>query len=144
MTGEIKAFLSQTQHTRARIRVKQERLQGWQDLATAISNPPGGNGSSPQRDVKKMERYMTEVLDLETQIQNDIFYLTQLEITIESMIKGIGDPILQTILEMRYLKGMSFIEISFRVNYSYRWVLELHKRGLEEIEKECTSLHICT
>ncbi len=144
MNNEIKAFLSQAQRIRAMIRVKQERLQGWQDLATAISNPLDGNGSNPSRDVKKLERYMSEILDLEGQIQNDIYLLIQLESNIEALIKGVGDPVQQTILEMRYLKGMSFIEISLRVNYSYRWVLELHKRALDEIGKECTSLHICT
>lgn len=140
MSSKAKEFLLQSQHIRARIRAKQERIRSWQELATSITAPIAGDGgSTPSRDVKKLERYMTEVVSLENEILDQIHDLQQAERDFYTVTSQLNNPAMQLVLELRYLNGLNFMEISGRIHYSYRWVIELHRRSLQKLE-ECMQM----
>lgn len=141
MSNKAKEFLLQSQHIRARIKAKQDRIRSWQELATSITAPISGDGgSTPTRDVKKLERYMIEIADLENEILDQIYDLQKAERTFYAVTGLLNNPAMQLVLELRYLNGMNFIEISGKIHYSYRWVIELHKKALQKLE-ECMLLH---
>ena len=42
-----------------------------------------------------------------------------------------AQPVMKQVMKLRELEGMTFDSIARRLQCSLRWVLELHKRGLE-------------
>lgn len=141
MRSQVKDFLLKSQHIRARIKAKQDRIRSWEELATSITAPMAGDGgSTPTRDVKKMERYMVEILSLENEIMDQIYELQKAEREFHEVVSQLPNPAMQLLLELRYLNGLTFMEIAGEIHYSYRWVIELHKKSLQALE-ECMRLH---
>lgn len=53
---------------------------------------------------------------------------------IEIRIRCVKDEDEQEVLRMRYIKGMKWEEVAVKMNYSYRGVLKIHGKALENFE----------
>ena len=52
---------------------------------------------------------------------------------IENAIESLRDPVLQEVLQMRYLDGLSFHQIAGKLGYSDRHLVRLHRAALEKM-----------
>ena len=89
----------------------------------------GGSGV-----ISPMEDAAVKLIDLSYEINDDIDELISLKKEVEKTIKKVGDYRYRTILEMRYLKGKLWEDVSRDIGFDKRWVMRLHSRALKEID----------
>lgn len=56
----------------------------------------------------------------------------------KKLIAMVEDTDQQTILYDRYINCMSWEQIAVNMHYTYRWVLQLHGKALQNLEKDFT------
>lgn len=130
---EVKKYLSQGFGLNQRIESKLGQIEKLRDLAskatvTYSDMPKGSNvGTS------KMQDCICEIVDLESEINEDMLQLVELKKEIIRMIKGVENMELQTILELRYLSYMRWEDIAIELGYGIDNVFRLHRNALDEI-----------
>ena len=55
---------------------------------------------------------------------------------LEEKLSRIQDEKARTLLELRYLHGLSWEEVAENMFYSLRWVMKLHRRALQRLGGE--------
>lgn len=129
---EAKDFLNRGYRSRERIKVKEERIDEWIRRAESITaeiKPVASFSSTPS---KKVEDAACAIVDLQSEILDEINALTRAEAEIGRAIdQYVEDPTLKQVLELRYLNYLKWEEIAVRMNLTFRWTMTLHKRALE-------------
>jgi hypothetical protein len=97
--------------------------------ATLSDTPVSGT-----RNVHRMEDAIAKMVDLESEINEDLKRLIDLKHEIVTVVKCMEAPDLQTILELRYLCFQTWEEISVALHLDIRWVHRLHNRALNEVD----------
>lgn len=82
-----------------------------------------------------IEDATVKLIDLSNEINDDIDRLIDLKEQIAGTIDKVDDFRYRLILEMRYIKGMLWKDISRDIGFDRRWVMRLHSRALKEIDK---------
>lgn len=72
---------------------------------------------------------------LEPAINRDIDSLVDLKREFGALLGKIGDPVLRTVLEMRYLSLYPWERISRELEYAEPYVRSLHGRALREFQR---------
>lgn len=101
-------------------------------ITSSWSLVPGGGGNATGN--PKIEGAVDSLLKLQTCLAEQVIMSGQLRGNIEAAIKSVSDQRQRNILRMRYINGLSLKEISKRTSTDYRWIRELHKRALEQIQ----------
>lgn len=81
-----------------------------------------------------MEDAIIKIIDLESEINQDMIQLVELKKDIIGRIKAVESTELQTVLELRYLSYMRWEEIAIELGYGIDNVFRLHRNALDEIE----------
>ena len=81
-----------------------------------------------------MEDAVSKLIDLEYEINDDIDRLVDLKREMYVLIAKISDPSHRVLLELRYLGGNNWEDISSKMSYDLSWVFRLHGRALQEVE----------
>ena len=133
---KAKEYLSQALWLDQRINNKLEQLETLRALATKVTaklaeeKVSGGNNTKG-----RMENAVVKIVDLEKEINEDIDRLVDIKAEIMDTISRVDDPIGQIILEMRYVNGKSWDEISSSLNYKDSSIFKIHSRALKEVTK---------
>jgi len=131
-----KEYLSQALWLDQRIKSKLEQLDTLRALAMKVGanlteeKVSGGNNTKSH-----MENTVAKIVDLEKEINEDIDRLMGIKAEIMETISRVDDPISQIILELRYVNGKGWDEISMDLNYRDRSIFKIHSRALKEIVK---------
>ena len=131
-----KEYLSQALWLDQRIKSKLEQLDTLRALAMKVGanlteeKVSGGNNTKSH-----MENTVAKIVDLEKEINEDIDRLMGIKAEIMEAISRVDDPISQIILELRYVNGKGWDEISMDLNYKDRSIFKIHSRALKEIVK---------
>ncbi len=131
-----KEYLSQALWLDQRINNKLEQLETLRALAMKVSanlteeKVVGGNSKKGH-----MENVVVRIVDLEKEINEDIDRLVGIKGEIMDTISQVDDPIGQIILEMRYVNGKGWDEISSSLNYKDSSIFKIHSRALKEVTK---------
>ena len=131
-----KEYLSQALWLDQKINSKLEQLETLRALATKVTaklaeeKVSGGNNTKGH-----MENTIAKIVDLEKEINEDIDRLVDIKADIMGTISQVDDPIGQIILEMRYVNGKSWDEISSSLNYKDSSIFKIHSRALKEVTK---------
>ena len=137
---EKKEYLLGYQRINQRVNCLLLEQQQWRELATRVSPnlsgmPRGGGGGGTQGAVAK-------IVDLETEINEEIDKLVDERKRIEAAIRKINDPTLRILLEYRYINGKKWEEIALMMGYDYRWALRLHGRALSAVDEHAIESNI--
>lgn len=129
-----KEYLSQYKTLNGEINAKLEQKRQLFALATSVapSNTHGGCGNVSD----KVGRTVAKLLDLEREINSDIDRLVDLRREIEDVIADVPDDRLRMLLELRYVNGLTFEQISQRMNYSCVQIRRLHKKSLKFVKDD--------
>lgn len=129
-----KEYLSRYRTLNSEINAKLEQKQQLFELAASVapSNTHGASGNVSD----KVGRTVAKLLDLEREINADIDRLVDLRREIEAAIAGVPDERLRTLLELRYVNGLTFEQISRRMDYSFSQIRRLHKKSLDFLKDE--------
>jgi len=83
----------------------------------------------------QMENSTVKIIDLENEINSDIDRLLQIKTELSRFIARVDDPAQKLILELRYLDGLSWEDVSTTLGYNLRWVFRIHRKALSEADK---------
>lgn len=121
-----------------RIQSKIQQIEALNNLATScssvISDMPrcsSGRGS-------KVENTVIKLVDLQAEINEDMNKLIELKKEIGTVIKSLKNAEYQTILEKRYLCGLSWERIAVDMNYSIQHIYRMHDWAIKEIKSILT------
>ncbi len=131
-----KEYLSQALWLDQRVNTKLEQLQILRDLSMRVSanltveKVAGGNNKKGH-----MENTVVRIVDLEKEIKKDLERSIAIKAEIMNAISQVDDPIGQIILEMRYINGKGWDEISGSLNYKDSSIFKIHSRALKEVNR---------
>lgn len=127
-----KEYLSQAYRLDLRINSKIEQVSSLNELATKCTSVINDMPRNPNRGTSTMANAIDKIIDLQSEINNDIQTLVNLKQEIVTVIKEIGNLEYQTLLEKRYLCFLSWERIAVDMGYDLRYVHKLHNRALKE------------
>ena len=84
--------------------------------------------------VCRMEDIILKFIDTENEINAEIDQLVDLKREVRSVISQINHREYQTLLELRYLCFKTWDQIGDLMNYSTKYIFELHERALKKIK----------
>lgn len=134
---KIKEFLKNIQKKKNAITLIEEQIDTLKLMAeykgVAIDpNQPSRGTDNPHR----TEDYICRAVDLSNKLnQIKIEYLVDVE-KATGMILNLNDDKTLQIFWRRYIKFMKWETIASELGITYQWTLELHGRGLEELNKK--------
>lgn len=131
-----KEFLQQYLNAEHAINAKLEEISRLRALAmrtTIVSDEDHVFVQSSAGD--RMATIVGKIVDLEREVDKEIDELQEIRRRVQTAIDSIPNADQRNVLALRYIKGLRFNVIAEQLTYHYRWVLELHGRGLKAIEK---------
>lgn len=134
MTSEQKIeWLKSYRALDAKIESLTEDLQVWNARATkitaTISQEPKASSSGDQ-----LQRCVDKICELREEISREMDKLRQCRQQIEAAIQTLDDERYRDLLWYKYIEGISLLLVAERMNLSWRWVQELHKKAVEAIK----------
>ena len=129
-----KEYLVQAYRIDQRINSKLEQIVSLRELATKATSTLSDMPASGTRNLHPMEGIIVKVIDLESEINDDIDTLVDLKREIVSIIKKINNPEHQTLLELRYLCFKTWEQVAVDMGYDLRYIHKLHGRALENCD----------
>lgn len=125
-------WLRRYQKINRRINRKCEEVSQLRELATKItptlSDMPKGNQISD-----KVSEAVSKIADLEKEIDAEVDALVSVRNQIQTAIDNIPDDTLKTLLEYRYIDGLTFEEVAVKMHYAFRHITRLHGKALHEL-----------
>ena len=131
---EAKKYLSQAFGLNQRIESKLGQIEDLHDLATKATVKHSDMQRNPNQGHSRLEDAVIQIIELETEINQDMIKLVELKKDIIRRIKAVESTELQTILELRYLSYMRWEEIAIELGYGIDNVFRLHRNALDEIK----------
>ena len=129
-----KKYLSQAFGLNQRIESKLGQIEELHDLATKATVTYSDMPKNPNRGHSRMEDCICKIIDLESELNQDMIQLVELKKDIIGRIKAVESTELQTVLELRYLSYMRWEEIAIELGYGIDNVFRLHRNALDEIK----------
>lgn len=128
---EKKTWLQQYRLLDRQIQQKADEIAAWRTRAEKVTpsyskDPCGGGGDRIQSAVDK-------ILQLESEAQQEIDRLLELERKIKGAIATLEDPILRLLLKYRYIDGLTWEKIAERLQFELRWTYQLHSKALDKL-----------
>lgn len=130
-----KDFLKQYHDANLETDAKIEQIRRLHERATQTTQVimPDRVQSNGEQD--KLSKITSEVVDLERELYDSLEHLGRVRRQVSDAIEKVKSPTYRTLLELRYINENTWEEIAVKMHYHYRWVLELHGRALQEVEK---------
>lgn len=128
-----KEYLSQSLRLNQRINSKLEQIQSLRELATKCTSIITGMPRNPNHGGSTMADALMKIVDLETELQNDVNRLVDLKEEIMTVVKAVDNIECQTLLELRYLCFKSWEQIAVDMGYNVRHIYRLHDEALQKV-----------
>lgn len=132
----VKDYLGQAYRIDQRINSKIEQVSSLHSLATKATSTITDMPGSPNRNLHRMEDVIAKIIDLESEINKDIDQLVELKANIMKLIRGVGNPEYQTLLELRYLCYKPWEQIAVDMGYSINNLFKMHRKALASLEEK--------
>lgn len=126
-------YLSQAYRLDLEINNKLEIMDRLHSLSTKATStyslvPPSGT-----RNVHRMEDTLAKIVDMDVEINKKIDQLVDLKKEIFDVIGAVDNKEYRLLLEMRYLRFMTWEEIALELNYNIRHIYRLHGDALAKV-----------
>lgn len=129
----VKEYLGQAYRLDQRINSKLEQVASLNELATKATSTLTGMPKNPNKSKSIVADTVVKIIDLQTEINNDIDRLVDLKREIVAMIKSVSNTEHQTLLELRYLCFKSWEQIAVDMGYNVRHVYRIHDEAVGKI-----------
>ena len=129
-----KEFLSQPFKLDRDIRYKRKLLESMKEHTPCSSMVISDMPRAPHNPKSSVERAALRVVELEDEIEEETERLEELKDEVTSVIRGIGNTELETLLEMRYILFMEWDEISRSFGYASNNIFRRHREALRRIK----------
>ena len=132
-TCEKKEILLKYRSTVREIEWLEREIQKWRSNAermTASYHAAPASGGSNRRSIEEAVEQIDKLIRRFMDYQSDLIRTRGM---IENAIESLRDPVLQEVLQMRYLDGLNFHQIAGKLGYSDRHLVRLHRAALEKM-----------
>ncbi|MDD6597138.1 hypothetical protein [Anaerovibrio sp.] len=131
---DAKEYLEQAHSMDLQIKSKIAQLKSIQSLSQKVTQvltdmPKAQTLSS------SLEDAVCKSVDIEREIKEAVSCLGVIRHDIEDKVALVKPTEVRSVLELRYLAFMDWDEVAASMNYTRRWVLKLHSRGLEQVDE---------
>ena len=96
----------------------------------ALKLTPGGSGNK-----QSLEDVIVKIVSAEEELGKEAARLFDLKAEILGVISKVDDNLIEEVLTLRYIDGMQWKKIGSKLEYTSRYMLMLHAKGLEKIQK---------
>lgn len=128
-------LLAEYVRLRKRIRLLQAQINVKREIAEALSGWPEGERVQSSHDPDKIGRVVADLADREDElIKLKLEAIDRME-EIEDLLRELENPDFALVLEYKYVRGMSWDDVAESMNYSTRWVQELKRKAIKEIDR---------
>jgi len=131
----IKEFLRDIKRKKSAVDILSSQIESLRAMAVYKAPAPDPNGcSSGTRDPHSRESILAKVIDMTNELDEmKLDYLEDIE-KATRMILSLSDEKTLRVFHERYLEFRTWESIAERMDITFQWVHELHKRGLIELE----------
>lgn len=133
--NRAKQFLMEYLKIRKRIKRLEERINEIEEQCTKITAWADGDRVQSSHNPDKIGQIVARKIDLEAETLDEIELLLDKQGEIEDVLRELHNPDYALLLQYHYIRGLTWDAISDKMHYSTRWILTLHGRALEEIDK---------
>jgi DNA-directed RNA polymerase specialized sigma24 family protein len=130
-----KEYLSQAFRLDQKINSKLEQVSRLRDLATKATASIHAERVSGTRDRSPLENAVVKLVDLEREIDKDIDKLVEFKRELAKLMKKVKTPNHRLLLELRYINGFNWSQISEALDYDLRYIHKLHNKALIECKE---------
>lgn len=131
----IKERLMQAYRIEQRVNTKWEQIRSLRDLAECTSQNLSDMPGSPNRNISKMENYVSKMVDLQAELFTDIDDLLDMKKKCMELIKCVDNVDGQLILEKRYLCYEKWEQIAVEMGFAVRQIYRIHDEAIKYLEK---------
>lgn len=128
-------FLGRAQLLEHMVQSKLHQVESLKSLACRVTTVYSADPVSHTRNVSGMEDIILRVMEAEEELNHRIDELLDAKMQIDRVIVKVEDPLLQVVLQKKYLNYMTLVKIGQELHVSKRWMGELHSRALDEVQR---------
>lgn len=132
---DTKQYLGQISRLDKMIKNKMTELAEFKELAYGLSAINNEERVQSTPDFDKMSGKIAKIVDMENKIDSLIDEYVDKKNLIVSQIDSIENETYYEILFSRYIAKKTFEKIADEMSYSWRQIIRLHGRALQEFEK---------
>ena len=96
--------------------------------------PSGGGGEK-----RILENNVIQIEQAERKLQDCISDYSAYRLYVLNFIETLKDPLLEDILQMRYVENMTWVEIAMKQSYSVSYVRKLKDEALARLDRKLKS-----
>lgn len=133
---ETKQYLGQISRLDKMIKNKMTELAEFKELAYGLSAINNEERVQSTPDFDKMSGKIAKIVDMENKIDSLIDEYVDKKNLIVSQIDSIENETYYEILFSRYIAKKTFEKIADEMSYSWRQIIRLHGRALQDFEKK--------
>lgn len=131
---EAKEHLQQVRKAKLHINSLQEEIDTMKELAVSIGAISQGEKVMSSVSQDKMADIICEIEERVAELKNNVTEYIKLRNEVMATISKVDNDDYQQILYKRYCQMKKWEEIALEMNYSWRWVIKLHGRALNEVD----------
>jgi hypothetical protein len=132
---DTKQYLGQISRLDRMIKNKMTELAQYKELAYGLSSITNEERVQTSPDFDKMSGKIAKILEMESKIDSLIDEYVEKKNLIVSQIDSMENETYYEILFARYIEKKTFEKIADEMSYSWRQIIRLHGRALQEFEK---------
>ena len=131
---EAREFLGRARYLDLQVQSKLHQIEVLKSLACKVTTVYSEEPVSHTRNVSSMEDIILRIMESEGELNAQIDELVSVKLRIHAVINKVEDTLLRLILEKKYLEFESLVKIGGELNFSDRWMRDLHARALYEVQ----------
>lgn len=130
------AYMEDVTNLQRRIAIKTETAHRYRDMAMRATGSMEAVRVSGSGNRSKVETNVNALVDIERAIERDAERLRgKITMTME-LIEGVCTPERKELLELRYLCGLTWENVGRRMKYDKRQSQRIHKKALEDVQRQ--------
>lgn len=130
-----KEYLQQIEILDELIEAKQAELFQLRRLATSVTVPADREAVQTSGTSDKVGEIVVKIVDLESKINTMIDEFIDRKSNCINIIDQLQSPLRHKILHKHYVQYKPLTVIASEIGYSYQYILEMHQKALQEVEK---------
>lgn len=128
-------ILAEYVRLRKKIRLLQVQVDIKRELAEALSGWPEGDRVQSSHEPDRIGRAVADLADRENELIGlKLEAIDRME-EIEGLLRELENPDYALVLEYKYVRGESWDDVAESMNYSTRWVQELKRKAIKELDR---------
>jgi len=135
-TLDVRMMLRDVRHCHLRTLTLCARAEKYREMAMQATGRTDALRTSGTSNRSKVETYILELWNVHNELQQEIARLMEKSREAETLILSLEDDRHRAVLELRYLRGLTWEELSKKLNFTLRWAHNLHKEAIERLQEK--------